>query len=88
MRKIIIAVLAALSLLFAPLHSDAAPDADKGPSGQALENASDNASFKRDYEDKEKKNTDKDKDKKKVKEKKKDKSDISDKSGMKKAQDR
>jgi len=53
MTKNLLAILAALSMLLMPLHSYAAKDG-KGPSDQAVKNASDNASFKRDNKDKKK----------------------------------
>ena len=60
MTKILLAILAALSILLMPLHSYA-DKAGKGPSDQAQKNASDNASFNRDNKDKDKKkNKDKD----------------------------
>ncbi len=73
-------MLAALSLLITPLHSYAAPGGDKGPDDQAWENASDNASFKRDENNKDKqgkKKKQKNKDMNKNKETKKDQSDKS-----------
>ena len=53
MTKNLLAILAALSILLMPLHSYAAKDG-KGPSDQAVKNASDNASFNRDNKDKDK----------------------------------
>ena len=78
MTKKLPAILAALSLLFIPLHSYADQD-NKGPSDQAYKNANDNAAFKRDHndnnKDKKKKNKDevkwKDKDKNVKKDKEK-----------------
>ena len=67
MTKNLLAILAALSILLMPLHSYA-EKGGKGPSDQAVKNASDNASFNRDNKDKDK-TKDKDKDKKKDKDK-------------------
>lgn len=69
MTKKLLAVLAALSILLMPLHSYADKDS-KGPSDQAYKNANDNAAFKRDDQNNDKK---KNKDKKKDKDKKKNK---------------
>ena len=80
MKRLLICLLSLLPLLLLPLDSSA--DKNKGPSDRAYDKANDNASFKRDNNDKHKKknkyyNDDddhrKDKKKNKNKDKKKDK---------------
>ncbi len=80
MKRLLICLLSLLPLLLLPLDSSA--DKNKGPSDRAYDKANDNASFKRDNNDKHKKKNKyydddddhrKDKKKNKNKDKKKDK---------------
>jgi E3 ubiquitin-protein ligase RBBP6 len=75
MKKILISLLSMLPLLLLPLDANA--DKDKGPSDRAYDRANDNASFKRDDDEKKHKKKDK-KDDKDHKVKKKDKDDRDD----------
>jgi hypothetical protein len=63
MSKIFIATFATLSILLMPLHGYATPGGGQAPGDQAQENANDNASFKRDQQDIDKKDKEKNKDK-------------------------